>query len=139
MISLLYVSSASRLLTETELVELLRVSRENNQRDDITGMLLYKGGNFMQVIEGPEEAVRKLYDKILRDSRHSGIMTLLEEQIQDRSFPNWSMGFQNLDKFSPEELEGFTPFLNEKFTSETFQKNPNRAYVMLETFKKHMR
>jgi hypothetical protein len=139
MISLVYVSSAVRLLSDAELIELLRISRQNNERDSITGMLLYKGGNFMQVIEGPEEVVIRLYGKILRDPRHTGLMILSQEPIQERQFPDWSMGFQNVDKLSPEERAGFTSFLTDDFTSEVFQKNPKRAYVMLLNFKKHMR
>ena len=139
MISLIYVSSATRLFNEEELLNLLQLSRSNNEQAEITGMLLYKGGNFMQVIEGPEEAVTALYQKILRDPRHTGIMLLTKEPLKERQFPDWSMGFQNLDKLSPEEIPGYSPFLNEDFTSEVFRANPTRAYIVLENFKKHMR
>src|SRR5262245_17373729 len=135
MISLIYVSSATRLLSEEELLNLLQLSRSNNEQIEITGMLLYKGGNFMQVIEGPEEAVTALYQKILQDPRHTGIMLLSKEPLKERQFPDWSMGFQNLDKLSPEEIPGYTPFLNEDLTSEVFRANPTRAHVVLQNFK----
>ncbi len=63
MFSLTYVSSAVRPFAEDELADLLAVSRQNNARLGITGMLLYKDGNFMQVLEGEEAEVRTLYEK----------------------------------------------------------------------------
>jgi hypothetical protein len=63
--STVYVSSATRRLSVAELAEILRVSRADNQRDEITGMLLYKDGNIMQVLEGAEEKVSALIEKLL--------------------------------------------------------------------------
>jgi hypothetical protein len=59
------VSSATRRLSVAELADILRVSRADNQRDEITGMLLYKDGNIMQVLEGAEEKVSALIEKLL--------------------------------------------------------------------------
>jgi hypothetical protein len=64
MLSIFYASAAVRLLSESEIVELLEVSQTNNAREGVTGMLLYNNGNFIQVIEGPDTAVLSLYDKI---------------------------------------------------------------------------
>jgi hypothetical protein len=63
--STVYVSSATRRLSVAELAEILRVSRADNQRVKITGMLLYKDGNIMQVLEGAEEKVSALIEKLL--------------------------------------------------------------------------
>ena len=71
MVFLVYVSSAVKLFSDEELVQLLEASRENNSKIGVTGMLLYKEGNFMQLIEGPEESVRSLHAKISIDPRHS--------------------------------------------------------------------
>lgn len=139
MIQLVYVSSAVRFMNDEELTELLRISRENNARLDITGLLLYKDGNFIQALEGPEEVVLPLYDKICRDRRHTGVMTLVKEPIKTRLFPEWSMGFQNVNQMEAAELPGFNAFLTESFTPENFRQNPSRVTVLLTTFKKMMR
>jgi hypothetical protein len=139
LIQLVYVSSAVRFMSDEELAELLRISRENNARLDITGLLLYKDGNFIQALEGPEEAVMPLYEKIARDPRHTGVMTLVKERIKARLFPEWSMGFQNVNKMDEAELPGFSAFLTESFTPENFRQNPSRVTVLLTTFKKMMR
>ena len=105
----------------------------------ITGMLLYNDGNFMQVLEGEEEGVRDLFGKITRDPRHRGIITLLQEHQRERQFPEWSMGFRDLN--SPEVLStpGYSEFLNTPLTGEEFSSAPPRAQKLLLMFKKHMR
>jgi hypothetical protein len=73
------------LFSEEELIQLLETSRQNNAKIGVTGMLLYKDGNFMQLIEGPEEAVRALHAKISIDPRHRGLMTLLQGHQEKRN------------------------------------------------------
>jgi Sensors of blue-light using FAD len=97
-----YVSSAAKRFSHVELVELLTQSREKNAKLGITGMLLYKDGNFMQVLEGEEAVVRELLASIWKDERHHGIITIMEEVREEREFPEWSMGFYDLE--SPEVL-----------------------------------
>lgn len=137
--SLLYASSAPFLLAEPDLVELLRVSQTNNARLGITGMLLYKGGNFMQVLEGPDDAVQTLYARIGRDPRHHAIETLLNDSITERDFPHWSMGFQNVDHLPADALVGFSSFLSDPFTVARFRADPRATYHFLLAFREIMR
>lgn len=88
-----YVSAAVELMTPEALAELLRVSRQNNARDGITGMLFYHGGTFMQAFEGEKEAVERLYTRIAADARHRGIIPLFQGTIAERQFGEWTMGF----------------------------------------------
>lgn len=97
MLSLVYVSSATRLFSDDDLKDLLRQSRDNNSRLDLTGMLLDKGGNFMQLLEGPDDALTALFAKIALDPRHRGVLELLRRPIEQREFSSWSMGFKSLD------------------------------------------
>jgi hypothetical protein len=110
-LSLTYVSSASELLGPDDLLGLLAQSRESNQRRGITGMLLYRDGNILQCLEGPEPEVRSAYDAISRDPRHRGVLTLVEEEVAERSFTDWSMGFKDLSATEVGGLEGFNDFL----------------------------
>ncbi|CAN5591030.1 MAG: BLUF domain-containing protein [Actinomycetota bacterium] len=136
--SLTYVSSAVRPFSREELDELLAVSRENNARLGITGMLLYKDGNFMQVLEGDEGEVRALYGKISSDPRHGGEMTLHKSHSDGRSFPDWTMGFQNLDSPEARSSPGYSEFLNSPLTGQEFSNNPSRSQKLLLTFKRSM-
>lgn len=101
-------------------------------------MLLYKDGNFMQALEGEEKTVRNLYNKIEADSRHRGSMILLKETIEERQFPNWTMGFRNLNSSDSLLDIGYSEFLNTKLTGEEFSSDPTRAQKLLLTFKKSM-
>jgi len=138
-LSIVYVSSATRLLRGDELVELLKVSQRNNERVGITGLLLYKDGNFMQVIEGPSEAVRTLYERIKQDSLNTGVYTLMERSIREREFPDWTMAFQNVAELPAEALAGFSSFLTDTFTADSFRRNPGRAHKLLLMFRDNMR
>jgi lipopolysaccharide biosynthesis regulator YciM len=138
MLSLVYASSTTEFLNDQALSELLQVSRTNNAKLDITGLLLYKDGNVIQALEGPDESVRALYEKIKRDPRHNGIIKLVEETITERRFPNWSMGFQSVKRL-PIDMPGFNPFLTDSSLVEVFQRNPTKVYVLLMAFRDSVR
>jgi len=139
MLSLIYVSSAIRQFDDQELLDILKVSRENNSSQDVTGLLLYKSGNFMQVLEGSDEIVLALYEKIRKDARHKDVSIISREQIQTRQFPAWEMAFTNLDSPAIKEEPGYSQFLHDEFTADVYRKSPSRAYIMLLAFRKNIR
>jgi hypothetical protein len=129
---LIYISSAVKLLTEEELLLLLRQSQEKNAILDVTGMLLYKGGNFMQMLEGEEQTVRELYATIRKDERHKDILTIMTGNIEKRNFDSWSMGFQNMDKIA--DLPNYKRYINENLTLHTFHNDAAQAYEFITSF-----
>lgn len=135
LIQLIYASSATREFTTEDLTDLLETSRRNNTAAGITGMLLHKDGNFMQVIEGPKPAVEALHDRIAVDPRHTGIQVLLQSVIRQRDFSDWSMGFKDLTGLDPATTPGYSGFLSGPLTSERFTETPSRAHKLLTTFK----
>lgn len=90
---LVYASSAVSAPDETELRELLAISRDHNVATNVTGLLIYAERSFMQMIEGPHAAIADTYGRITKDSRHRGIRLLLRTDIGARMFPRWAMGF----------------------------------------------
>lgn len=138
MLSLVYVSSATQLFSEEDLKGLLQQSRDNNTRLGLTGLLLYKDGNFMQVLEGPDDAVTSLYAKIQSDPRHHGVLQLMRQQIREREYPSWSMGFKNLKDVNLEQTPGYSTFLNDPLNSAGFQADPPRAQKLLRIFRERM-
>lgn len=139
MLSLIYVSTSVKLLNDEELLDILKVSRENNSSRDATGLLLYKGGNFMQVLEGPDEVVEAVFETIKADPRHKDVIVLSREQISNRQFPAWEMAFQNLDNPEVKNEPGYSQFLQDEFIADVYRENPLRAYIMLLTFRDNMR
>lgn len=104
---LLYASSAPRKFGDTELADLLALSRRNNEAAGISGMLLYADGNFIQYIEGPAEKVKGLYGRIALDPRHRNLAVLVEGDTDRRRFPDWSMGYRSLDRENSAALGRF--------------------------------
>ena len=74
-----------------ELGQLFTDARANNKKHHITGALLLRDGWFVQTLEGREQTVRALYDRIERDSRHTGIEVLDTGDVPGRVFARWAM------------------------------------------------
>jgi hypothetical protein len=79
-----------------EVENILAKSRVNNDRDGITGALMFNAGCFAQVLEGPLEPVEAAFERIQQDERHGEVSLLSLEPVEARSFPNWAMGFVGL-------------------------------------------
>jgi len=136
--SLVYVSSATTLFSQSELDEILALSHRNNALTGISGILLYKDGNLMQVLEGEEAKVRSLYDTIAADRRHKGLILLWEGFEETRQFPGWSMAFRNLNGADAAATPGYSEFLNVSLTSPELVENPSVAQKLLMTFRDSM-
>jgi len=134
LLSLTYSSLATVHFSEEDLILLLDRSCMNNLRLDVSGLLLYKNAEFMQLIEGGEEVIHQLYGRISKDPRHTGIKTLRWERIQKRRFPSWSMGFQNLQNADLHNIPGYSSFMNEPLAWPGFEEDPSKAQRLLEAF-----
>lgn len=120
-----------------ELDALLAESREWNSSVDITGLLIYKDEQFMQVLEGPEDAVREILDKISVDPRHHHVRRLAEKQTDTRQFEQWSMGFRRLDQPQPDSIPGYEDFFAPTPPGETKTPLATREGLLLEWFRTH--
>jgi len=94
---LCYASTATRAMQRADLLELLTDARKHNASVGVTGLLLFQGGHFLQVLEGDAAAVRGLFKRICADQRHDTIALLFEELVSEPQYRDWSMGFQALD------------------------------------------
>lgn len=133
-ISLVYLSAATCPFSRQDFIELLTQARESNCALEITGMLLYKDGNFLQVLEGDAGKVQTLYEKIAADKRHTTLKILSHEACKQRDFPDWSMGFHDLGS-GEVRPEAFSHFLDSTLTTASFSSDPGRAKKLLLLFK----
>ncbi len=101
-----YISSFVHEMSAVEIEELASQAAKKNAENEITGVLMAKGGLFFQIIEGPEENIDELFTNILKDPRHEKIITL-GIQVGDlkRLFPKWHMKEINLDTATSERLQ----------------------------------
>ena len=131
---LVYVSAATDLFADDELRDILATSRSNNQQRGITGMLLYSDGGFIQALEGPKAEVLDLYATIEQDPRHNHTIKLLDGPIDERNFPQWEMGFRQVDP-STRQLPGFSRFLDDPSPTSAARKELAHPMKLLLSFK----
>ena len=107
MLSLVYTSAARTPFSDGDLATLLMNSRANNRRLGLSGFLMHKQGRFVQVLEGPDDAVQQRYAIIAADPRHSDLDVLLRESIPERRFAAWTMGYRATTDTLATEIPGY--------------------------------
>ncbi|WP_051563775.1 BLUF domain-containing protein [Enterovibrio calviensis] len=98
LIAIVYTSESLFDFDMETLKALMVQSRVNNTKHGITGLLLYREREFIQVLEGEEEDVNSAYQHIKNDFRHKRVEAIFKEPIERRYFPNWSMGLCRAEK-----------------------------------------
>jgi hypothetical protein len=137
LIHIVYVSFSSDELSENELKTLLQEVRTKNEEQQVTGLLLYNDGSFIQVIEGSQQTIRNLFERIRGDHRHTNVVKLLEEPIQKRAFPDWSMGFRKISPEQSSAIPGFSNFMHEQNPVKTIQGSTRQVVYLLNSFRKY--
>ncbi len=93
MLQIVYISSARSVISAPDCLDILRKSRINNERANITGLLVAGQRRFLQALEGPTDAVRTTYARILADPRHYACVVISDRYLDVRQFGGWAMGF----------------------------------------------
>lgn len=137
MIRLVYMSHAVKPFSTDELMSLLRQCRKGNSATSITGVLLYFNECFVQVLEGKEEEVNKAFQKIKADPRHRNVVELERSYIKVREFPDWSMGFDEVDysQLSALNIEGLNSFFSESDNNVSSDLNQKLLGSLMKHFK----
>lgn len=112
---LVFISTAKKLMSDAELLDLLQSARSKNSENNITGMLLYGEGTFMQVLEGEKEDLQRVYNAIQADFRHRNIIVMISGILNERIFPKWSMSFASVNSDVLQMIEGYTNPANMNF------------------------
>ena len=92
------ISTSREPVTEALCNEVLAVSRRNNERDGITGLLLAGKRRFLQALEGEEQVVKRAFDRIRADARHFACVIIEQGHAEERQFCGWAMGFERSDE-----------------------------------------
>jgi len=93
---LIYTSVSSVHGDKAEVKNILAASELNNVANSVTGLLIFDGHRYIQILEGEAESVNHLYDVISKDSRHQELELLHVGGISARSFENWRMAYEAL-------------------------------------------
>ncbi len=99
-VRLIYVSRLAVGFGPNDVIKILDVSEQNNQKLGITGALCYDPRSFLQCLEGPRDQVNKLYNTIIRDERHTDVTLLYYADVEERAFGEWSMAYVRSDELT---------------------------------------
>ena len=89
--SVIYISTKAQNFLQSDLGDLVEYGTKRNAADNITGCLVFNGMNFMQLIEGADDAIDACMARIAKDDRHSGVVTIRERECEARECPEWGM------------------------------------------------
>lgn len=88
---LAYISAARDGVSEADLAGIVAQSQLNNALKDISGILLYNGTHFAQILEGSRHEVEALFESICADPRHTSVIRIAAGPVAGRAFAGWSM------------------------------------------------
>jgi DNA-binding response OmpR family regulator len=132
---LIYASQAADNFSEKDLIDILKVSRSKNEKANLTGVIIFHNGYFLQMLEGDFATINKLfYEHICKDARHCNVITLFQEYREKREFPDWNMGFYgNMNNPELDLLKGYTD-LNQHPAAHFFNEKVLTAQQLLRNF-----
>lgn len=136
LIQLCYVSTSLRLVSRDDLTDILQSARRNNAQRNITGLLLYKDMSFLQILEGRRADVSDVYETIKSDPRHHRINTLFDNEVPEREFGEWAMGFYQPCTEEFEYLPNYSDFMQSGLIHRSLFEDQSRARGILEHFRK---
>jgi len=97
MYELTYCSLAKPSISADDILAILKTAKRNNEKNNITGCLLYYNHEFLQVLEGDRQKVKGALTRISKDPRHSNVRILAEGEKKERTFDHWTMAFKELN------------------------------------------
>ncbi len=130
----LYVSRADRQVDSITINRILEKAVDYNGKNNITGLLLFRGGVFLQLLEGDKQNVENLLKKIENDPRHSDIIRIFSLEKNERLFPDWAMGFHEISDLDIKMINEFLSW--NKLISAAKDLDNNIILHMLSRFKK---
>jgi len=126
LIRLIYASTTTnpidttRTGVQTDIGRILMQSRRNNPRRNIGGVLYFRNNYFLQCLEGEEQAVKEVYNKLSKDPRHSKVRIMSAKRVDRRMFTDWSMKYvaneENIARLL--KLNGYDEFVPYAFDEE---------------------
>ena len=133
MLRLVYVSCATTSFSNAKLLEMVKRARARNGALDVTGMLLYKDGNFIQALEGKGSAVREIFETIRRDPRHQAVTVVLNEIDSARHFEQ-PLGFRHLTDPEGPIVPSLNPSMSASARKSCLKRNMKDCVELLEFF-----
>ena len=132
---LIYTSDAAPGLGEADLAAILAAAHRNNPALGLTGMLLYGRGHFIQVLEGSDDAIEAMMDRIESDPRTGNIRRLMLRSVDASEFADWSMGFRQLSEADWSTHPAINRFFDDPPDMSNFKAFGSPARFVLQAFR----
>ena len=129
MYELIYSSLASRKLSTDDITDILKLARDFNSKNNISGCLLYHNQEFIQILEGDKKIVKDLYANIGNDDRHTNIILIAEGEKEERTFNDWNMAYH---KLSDDDVQNMSRelFIDNFIAFSEMAKKPTFAMIL---------
>lgn len=129
LVRLVYASRAVDPIGGSLIDSILAQSHAHNAEHGITGILCaYQNGKvFIQALEGAREEVNRLYNNIVRDSRHTDVTVLEYSEVGERAFSSWRMGRVDLNRVNVSTILRYS----ERATLDPFSLTGKTALALL--------
>jgi len=109
-----YISDSKTDESLDSLKTLFQQAEENNIKNEITGILIYKNKNFLQVFEGESKVVDETFKRIVKNKKHHNIFKIIETNIDSRIFEDYNYGFTTIsDKTTIRQLQEYFDWLKD--------------------------
>jgi len=131
---IVFVSTATEALSLRRARKLISAATRNNRALEVTGLLLYANERFMGTLEGPESAVRLIFERVQNDYRHKNVDMLRFEPITERLFDDWRVSLRNFAVDSA-TLPALSPFMSADFDTSEYLEAPNEVYRAMIAFR----
>lgn len=129
---LVYLSRISQDFNPTEDMDaIMQIANKRNRKLGITGILIYRDGIFIQLLEGEKDRVLKVYGYVASDFRHTSIKPILKQENTNRLFEEWTMGYRNLSKASKTSNELLESWNDLVHRSQNHEKIENKTILDL--------
>lgn len=131
---IVYLSHATEELLKKPMEhidDIIDEAKASNEERNITGLLLYRNGLFMQLLEGTKEDVLYTLGKVATDKRHGNILTILKQFGEARLFDTWSMTLRKLNDQDVVDIENILSWKTIQEASEMQIQIPNKNIMEL--------
>ncbi|MGP9688195.1 BLUF domain-containing protein [Psychrobacter sp. AOP22-C1-C5] len=92
-VRLTYISRYNDNNPNGEVTRILAQAQENNERNGITGALVFNHNYFLQSIEGARPVINELLRKLVQDDRHYALQIIECREVEMRHWNKWSMKY----------------------------------------------
>ena len=126
---LTYISRYNTDNPKGEVTRILTQAQQNNERNGITGALVFNHNYFLQSIEGARPVINELLRKLVKDNRHHSLQVIECREVELRHWSKWSMKYL----IPSDENKGLALKFSTGTQFNPYLMNTNQIMMLIET------